>query len=648
MPMKPTKTRYIPIWNIWRNSKRPGFLPVGTERKRMTQVCVLAEFWNPVLPFLTELECGRLRMCGDKNLTRVLLSRKRLVFCSQEKRVFKVWPTAMLQAMPSLSYLEIILPTARFFTDRASKAPPVGYEARNLPSTLEVIKFDFFGSTAPFVRDLKDDHAAKVAALDVFLPNLKTLCLLSNAQTMLWTIPSSVTHFEDRSLLSQRLGALPPNITYLDAHTTNLQGPSEYKWPSTLISLFVPKNAPFASFANLPNLTRLHTHYRMPVEAIPPSLTSLACMTVANIENGIPPSLTELYLCLWPDAALINALPPSITILGRKVEPFHSRLEDVIPISLWPSLPPRLVATRLFMHDKPPKEFFSLLPSSLTRLEIPHARLGIEHWKLLPTNLVHAALPYFNATNARYVSRLTGLRTLALYGGLVTARLISKKFPPGITSLKLIGVGIDTRTQSRYRKDFKFTAEDSLKMDLSAFQNTLPPSLTKLEIYHAKNHEYYYTHAREIYSALPTSLETLILGYNVTKSSTYVSSRGTRGLFVECPHLDVQSQLFGCSRENGGCQAQRDNDVFTRLQKLKHLFFVSPVESKIFGPFPPLPQSLTCLRYHGAIRIGKIDAEKLPKSLNYFQSGATSDWPLVVLPYTCCPGAIMNIKTLGK
>ena len=238
-----------------------------------------------------------------------------------------------------------------------------------------------------------DDKSAYKLNLDLWPPNLQTLCLsgrISISSLVLPCLPVTLRHleFSAPSSIDSHLPPLlttlkiynsatvtfelpfPPNLTHL-----YLEGDIDYvpnsPWPSSLLTIENPFNS-----------SSVLDFERVILDRAPSTLQSLTMRSITKLWKSLPPSLTSFISSVSgppPDMEDFASLPTTLLIIGANFKQNHGLLDE----NTLARLPKNL--TRLRIHNCYfTSRILPLLPRRLRFLDVVIISFDIDSIKKMP------------------------------------------------------------------------------------------------------------------------------------------------------------------------------------------------------------------------------------------------------------------------
>lgn len=515
-----------------------------------------SDVWDHILSYLpSEVHAYKVRCLNYEPMLRAC-QRRTTVSYHTELNIPSIWPTS-LKSLTSVLDLDV---SCFDVNEWSSYLPLHGLEPANIPRTLTRLALDMNRSTAPFCVIDASKGPDRIALLDGLLPNLAYLkCNQFNFfGSQFWTIPSSVTDLSTKGALFSPDIPLPKGLRHFRAFGMDVDA-----------SLFTDTIAQHIEtiqtdrFSCGPHLMLL------------PSLTSLSidpsyCPEWKDCIHTVCPRLKHLTLHSWMTdfsikkcshlasfhsdwSTKVNNLPASITLWTCQ-EAFNSRHLCPIEAEVFENvlhLPPSFTALSLY---SPPLRALNgithLLPIGLTQLDARDLVLEPSEFKFLPTTLQCLHIFNINPKNVMHLARLTHLRDLGWYGGILRKKVV-QSLPKNLDALTLGSVALITKGAYKAPGTSEYSRYSATNPQLTALAAL--PHVRKFVLLPNRRHHYYATHTYEIMQSLPSSIETLVLNLQDHPIS----------LFPFSPSFDVNS--ISLSEDAA-------SDIFHRFKALTHLY----------------------------------------------------------------------------
>lgn len=572
---------------------------------------LVPDVWRVLFLYLDQHHVFKLRCIGDRRVAGLIERRESAFYFGAGIEAKLAWPKRISKDS-ELRILEVNMDSESY--DIISP-----YPSCILPQKLVYLKLRLCAGVRQFVVSDVADAPSKIAQLDEMLPLLRYLDIFGSLGSLHYVAPTSVTHLVSGFSYHHGSVPLPPNLISLDCQINKIEFLDAL--PLSLESLKLHTYIPIRDFSeasrlqrlvNLKALTYTCVSYKQlsgpailrQLLQLPRTLTSLRLEGFSfeddlRFPDWLPKSLVSLYVEANIPIGHYSSLPRSLkhvvsrngTYSGKLIQEHrwdisggNYRRGKVIPPSdvfglgddrlqtglfeagLEP-LPPALQHLRLgtFAPAHVPdwmEQLSTHFTPGLTSLDMRcTSRIDASQFVHLPVTLTLLNFEGITLPKVKHLHRLPKLRTLGLYGGILTTS-IARAIPLTITALTLAQVALITKGHFNVNGDPTKFERCHQRSPQIAPLGLLPPRLQSFTLIPSNGHPYWDQKLTDILQIIPYSnLETLIIDL---KSDT----------------------LF------------KAFDVFLRFGNLKHLFYNYPNQeapasfAKLFACLPP---SLTAL-----------------------------------------------------
>ena len=537
-----------------------------------TSALLSSDVWDQVFSYLpSESYAYKARCLNDRNVLKASQRRKRAFFDSHGK-VPLSWPSTLI--LLPLTDLEICA------LDRPDSGQAIrdfdGMSVHNLPSTLTRLVFMVPMLTSPFCVAVASNGPSKLEELNTCLPNLRTLETYHPEKTPFWVVPPSLTSLVSSGGQFHKDIPLPP-LRVLCASSCSLPHQLMLQIAPTLEKLHILASS-LNDIPQLPSLTHLHIaqdsfaslNYDIIEERCPNLRVFLGFESpLQEVEH----KFNRVEYLYAPLLSSKHALPRSITQLTSDSLSQEDHTPSLLPIHhlnvhQLPSCIRKLRIAKYSSHTI--NDARNLFFSGLTVLDVSSVMIAPDQFQFLPTSLTTLHLSNITTKNVGYIARLNLLRYLGWSEGILTTK-VARQLPRTITALTLKHVALLTKGHYQVPGSTDYHTYSCKNPQLNALREL--PAVKRFVLIPGR-FTYYHTATYPIVSALPTSIESLI--------------------------LDFEFHPFGLIPSNGFgmdfSQAHQRPDMFARFKSLNHLYLQCGSIYLGNGFLDCLPKSIRALR----------------------------------------------------
>lgn len=524
-----------------------------------------ADIWDMVFTYLSSEQYIHKVRCLNYGPMNYAIQRRTSVFYHATYKTLSRWPSSS-KFPPSLLNMEFIYYYPGYYPRYESLDALV---IENLPRTLTRLVLHLKGYHTPFCVPQASDIAAQVARLDSILPSLSTLDVFHGRQSTFWAIPSSVTDLYASGSTFDSATALPKSLLHLRARETWIYPASLGQCAANLQTLWGRLDLVNPALPALPSLTSLVLSYTGNYGGIDDLHLRFPNLAKLELSHNGSPSFDKFYHLIdlhADDHALPTTLPPTVT-QWTTIRSRNIRLLSYINVNRLRDLPPSLTSLCIYNHpDTHLTGVVDLLPSRLTLLDASQTTLHGSEFGFLPTTLTCLHVPNINITNVEHLKRLSRLRDLGWYGGVLRRKVV-ELLPKQLDSLTLTHVALVTRDSYKESKYSVYRKNGVSNPQLTALRSL--PHVRTLVLKPNRAHRYYAEFSYEIIQLLPASIETLVLFMSAMPLSLFPNP--TFSPLSSSTTCESSSSADNRSKNNLQTSFNASSDIFSRFKSLKHL-----------------------------------------------------------------------------